>query len=112
VKRRPRSEPTAVGRVLPGVLRDLGLGEAAEAARISEAWAEIVGAEAAAHSWPAALRGGVLDVEVDSSVWAQQLQLRRTALLAELARRLEGAAPGELRLRVGRSGGSPAAGRS
>jgi predicted nucleic acid-binding Zn ribbon protein len=84
------------------VLRDLGLGEAAEAARISEAWAAIVGAEAAAHSWPAALRAGVLDVEVDSSVWAQQLQLRRAELLAELARRLEGAAPRDLRLRVGR----------
>jgi predicted nucleic acid-binding Zn ribbon protein len=88
--------------VLPGVLADLGLGEAATAARISEAWAEVVGTEAAAHSWPAALRAGVLDVEVDSSVWAQQIQLRRSTLLAELARRLEDAAPRDLRLRVGR----------
>ena len=95
-----------MGTVLPEVLRDLGLGEAANAARISEAWAEIVGAEAAAHSWPAALRAGVLDVEVDSSVWAQQLQLSRTALLLELARRFESEAPRDLRLRVGRGPGS------
>jgi len=89
---------------VPEVLRDLGLGEAAVAARISEAWREVVGAEAAAHSWPAALHAGVLDVEVDSSVWAQELQLRRASLLAELARRLEGAAPRDVRLRVGRGG--------
>lgn len=104
MKPRPKSRPTPVGDVLPGVLADLGLGEAATAARISEAWAEVVGTEAAGHSWPAALRAGVLDVEVDSSVWAQQIQLRRSALLAELARRLEGAAPRDLRLRVGRGG--------
>ena len=94
-----------MGELLPEVLGDLGLGEAATAARISQAWAEVVGTDAAAHSWPAALRGGVLDVEVDSSVWAQQLQLRRTDLLAELARLLEAAAPRDLRLRVGRSSG-------
>jgi predicted nucleic acid-binding Zn ribbon protein len=101
--RRPKSHPTAVGAVLPDVLRELGLGEAATAARISAAWGEIVGPEAASHSWPAALRAGILDVEVDSSVWAQQLQLRRPELLAELARRLDAEAPSGLRLRVGRS---------
>lgn len=91
-----------MGRVLPDVLRDLGLGEAATAARISQAWAELVGAEAAAHSWPAALRGGTLEVAVDASVWAQHLQLRCPELLAALADRLGGEAPRALRLRIGR----------
>jgi predicted nucleic acid-binding Zn ribbon protein len=108
MKRRPKSKPIPMGEVLPGVLSDLGLGAAATAARISEVWSEIVGAEAAVHSWPAALRGGVLDVEVDSSVWAQQLQLRRTALLGDLSRRLEAEAPTDLRFSVGRSGGAAA----
>ena len=111
MKRRPKSKPMPIGDVLPGVLGDLGLGAAATAAQISEAWAEIVGRDAALHSWPAALRGTVLDIEVDSSVWAQQLQLRRTALLDELSRCLEGEAPSDLRFSVGRSGG-PAVGRS
>ena len=97
-----------MGAVVPEVLRDLGLAEAAVATRISEAWSEVVGAEAAAHSWPAALEAGVLDVEVDSSVWAQQLQLRLPELLAELARRLEAAAPRRVRLRVGRGGAAGA----
>jgi len=91
-----------VGSVVPEVLRDLGLGDAAVAARISQAWSEVVGAEAASHSWPAGLRAGVLEVAVDSSVWAQQIQLQLPALLSELARRLQAAAPRDVRLRVGR----------
>lgn len=107
-RRRPKSQPTPVGTVLPGLLRDLGLGEAAAAARVSEAWASLVGAEAAAHSWPAALRDGVLEVEVDASVWAQQLQLRRPELLRGLRAFLEAEAGSppirDLRLRLGRAG--------
>jgi predicted nucleic acid-binding Zn ribbon protein len=111
MSRRPRSEPKTVGAVLPGVLRDLGLGEAALGVRLAEAWAQLAGADAAAHSWPAGLRGGVLEVEVDSSVWAQQLQLRRPELLRALRAFLaEDATPStpplrDLRLRVGRAGG-------
>jgi predicted nucleic acid-binding Zn ribbon protein len=108
VKRRPKSQPTAVGRVLPDVLRELGLGEAATGARISAAWAEIVGAEAAAHSWPAALHGGTLEVAVDASAWAQHLQLRRPELLAALSARLGPEAPRALRLRIGRGSRSGA----
>lgn len=94
-----------MGAVLPDVLRDLGLGAAATAARISQAWPEVVGEAAAAHSWPAALRDGVLDVAVDASAWAQHLQLRRPELLAALAARLGEAAPHDLRLRIGRGAG-------
>jgi predicted nucleic acid-binding Zn ribbon protein len=95
-----------VGRVLPEVLRELGLGETATAARISEAWPQIVGAEAAGHSWPAALHGGTLEVAVDASAWAQHLQLRRPELLAALAARLGREAPRALRLRIGRGSGA------
>jgi len=110
MKRRPRSQPTVVSSVLPDVLRDLGLGDAAIAARLSEAWEELAGSEAAAHSWPAGLRAGVLEVEVDSSVWAQHLQLRRPELLRVLRDFLAGPGEGpspplrDLRLRIGRSG--------
>ena len=57
----------------------------------------------ARHSRPLALRGHLLEVAVDSSVWAQQLQLQQPAILAALARALpEGdPVPSELRFRVG-----------
>lgn len=104
--RRAKSTPTAVGQVLPGLLRELGLGDAAAAARLSEAWGQVVGDEAAAHSWPAALRAGVLEVEVDASAWAQQLQLRRPQLLSALRGFFDGEADAptirDVRLRLGR----------
>ena len=68
---------------------------------VAEAWPEIVGPEAAAHSRPVLLRGPVLEVEVDASVWSQQLQMRRPEILARLRERLGSAAPRDLRLRVG-----------
>jgi predicted nucleic acid-binding Zn ribbon protein len=64
-------------------------------------WAELAGAEAAAHSSPEALRGPVLDVRVDASVWGQQLQLRSPEILRALRELLGDDAPTELRFRVG-----------
>jgi len=91
-----------VGDLVPGILADLGLAEAARAARIAELWSEIVDGPEAGHSRPVGLRDGVLEVEVASSVWAQQIQLRREPILEALRERLGAQAPRGLRLRVGR----------
>jgi len=101
VKGRRRSEPTAVGAVLPRVLDELGLEATRAALRAAACWEAVVGPEAARHSRPVALRAGVLEANVDSSVWSQQLALRRPEILAALRRELGPAAPSELRLRVG-----------
>ena len=74
------------------------------AARVGEHWAEAVGPEGASHSWPDGMRGGVLEVRVDTSVWCQHLQMRRPQLLAALRERLGEDAPEDLRFRVGYSG--------
>ena len=101
MKGRRRSEPTAVGAVLPRVLDELGLEATRAALRAAACWEAVVGPEAARHSRPVALRAGVLEANVDSSVWSQQLALRRPEILAALRRELGPAAPSELRLRVG-----------
>ena len=76
MSRRGPSEPTRVAGVLGRVLDDLGFGGARLAMRVQERWPELAGAEAAAHSAPEMLRGAILDVRVDASVWGQQLQLK------------------------------------
>lgn len=86
-----------VGRVLG----ELGLDGVAKAHRIGAIWQEAVGEQVAAHCRPIGLRGDVLEVEVDSPVWSQQLQLRKPELLAALERSLGGDAPRELRFQVG-----------
>lgn len=98
---RGRREPERVGATLPGVLRDLGLGESARALRIHERWAEAVGPEVAAHCRPVALRSGVLEAHVDSSAWCQTLRLRAPEILAALRAALGDDAPASLWLRVG-----------
>ena len=45
--------------------------------------------------------GEVLELEVDSPVWSQQLQLRKPELLAALERAFGADAPRELRFQVG-----------
>lgn len=100
-RRKTRSEPEALGRLVPRVMRDLGFDQAARTLRLAERWEEAVGPEIARHCRPSALRAHVLEATVDSSVWCQQLKLRTPELLEALRRVLGEAAPTEIRLRVG-----------
>ena len=98
-----RSAPRAIGPVVGQVLDDLGLDAVTAAFRIGEVWEETVGREIASHCRPVAVRGSVLEAEVDSSVWCQQLQMERVQLLSALREVLGDDAPSDLRLRVGYS---------
>jgi predicted nucleic acid-binding Zn ribbon protein len=98
---RRKSELRPVGGVVGSVLEDLGLGEIARAARVGVCWADAVGPEVASHARPEGMRGGVLEVSVDTSVWCQDLQMNRPRLLAALRERLGEDAPEDLRFRVG-----------
>ena len=102
-RRRRKGKLAEIGAELTRVLSDLGLDGAERAFVIGERWEEAVGAEVANHSRPIALRGDVLEVAVDSSVWAQQLQLQSPRILQALGRALpEGETPpADLRFRVG-----------
>jgi len=104
--RRKRHE-SQLTRMKPGVervLTDLGLDVLTTAMRVAERWPEVVGEQVAKHSRPVGIRGGVLEVEVVSSVWCQELQLRRPQIVAALATALGDEAPREVRFRVGYSG--------
>jgi predicted nucleic acid-binding Zn ribbon protein len=68
--------------------------------RIAGCWEAAVGSEIAAHCQPSALRGGVLEVSVDSSVWSQHLQMRREEILDALRSELGADAPADLRFRL------------
>ena len=101
---RRRTQPKPIGPVVGQVLSDLGLGGASAAFRIAELWPEAVGQEIARHCRPVIVRGGVLEAEVDSSVWCQQLQMQRPQLLEKLREVLGEDAPSDLRFRVGYTG--------
>ena len=93
-RRKGRME--TVGDLVGKVLGDLGLDGVA-----GSQWDEIVGPAVAKHCRPLGIRGAVLEIQVDSPVWSQQLQLRKTELLKNLAEQIGEDAPRELRFQVG-----------
>jgi len=100
-RRRP-SQPVSIGQLVPTVLDELGIGGSARIVRVVECWKDAVGPEVALHGRPLSFRDAdVLEVEVDSSVWCQQLKLRSPQLLAALREALGDDAPRDLRFRVG-----------
>jgi len=101
---RPKSRPEAVGALIDRVLADLGAGATARAVRIADHWLDAVGPEIADHSRPVAIRGDVLEVSVETSVWCQQLQLRIPEILAGLQRSVGDDAPARVWLRVSKQG--------
>ena len=101
MSRTRKSRPEPLGPLVARVLKDIGAGDSARVMRIAECWEEAVGAEIAAHCRPTALRSGVLEATVDSSVWCQQLQLRGPEILDALRAVLPADAPSELWFRVG-----------
>jgi len=101
VSRTRKSRPEPLGALVARVLEDIGAGASARVMRIAERWEEAVGVEIAQHCRPTALRGGTLEVSVDSSVWCQQLQLRSPEIIDALRAVLPADAPTELWFRVG-----------
>ena len=83
------------------VLDELGLDIAAAAWKIGEHWEAAVGPEVARHSRPLGLRGSVLEIAVETSVWSHHLQLHRGQILDALCDKLGDEAPRDLRFRVG-----------
>jgi len=53
---------------------------------VEKEWKDIAGGGAAKHSRPETLRKGVLTVRVDSSVWMQELAMKKRNLLKGLKR--------------------------
>lgn len=49
-------------------------------------WKTIVGDQIASHAKPAGFRGNALIVQVDSSVWAQELSFQKKTILARIKR--------------------------
>ena len=81
-----RVEP--IGKILRDVVADLGIRKKLEQQRAVVEWEEVVGQRVAAHSRATRVDAGRLFVEVDSSVWAQELSLMKRHILREMNARV------------------------
>ncbi len=99
-RRRPDARPEPVSGILPGVLKDVGLGATSDAVRLLQAWDQALGEPFSRHCRPEGLRDGVVLARVRDSAWMQRLQLEKPRILERLAESLE-APPRDIRLRLG-----------
>lgn len=90
---------TSLRAILRGAARTLGVERAANAATITETWAEVVGPAAAAHSRILGVRGTVVLAEAEAGPWAQDLSAQRGRYIAEINRRCGGEVVTEIRFR-------------
>lgn len=77
-----------IGTILQNVIQGLGIEKRITEERAVVDWEEIVGRRIAEHARALRVSDGRLFVEVDSSVWAQELSLMRRQLLAEVNARV------------------------
>jgi predicted nucleic acid-binding Zn ribbon protein len=82
--RQRRDDPAPLGAAIDGLVAETGWELAVATGSVFGRWAQIVGADLAAHTAPAGLTDGELTVAADSTAWATQLRL----LAAELVRKL------------------------
>ena len=84
-------EPKGLGDVMEAFTASRGWESPLARAELVGSWAEIVGADTAAHSAPIAVEDGVLTVTCDSTAWAQQLRLMRGTILERVTERFPAA---------------------
>lgn len=96
---RPRFEPLV--DVLHRVTGEGGLARGLREQAALQAWPQIVGVVNARHSRALGLREGVLWIQAESSVWAQELTLLRPQIQKALERTLGVGSVREIRFRTG-----------
>ena len=84
------NQPTALGRVLDGLIDGLGMRPKIDAARAVEGWAVVAGPRICAVTQRARLSGDVLHVQLSSAVWRHTLHLQRDAWRDRLNEHLGG----------------------
>lgn len=94
-----RLAPRGLGEALRGLTATIA--PASTLARVQEAWERAAGATVAQVSRPTAERDGVVTITCAEAVWAQELSLMESELVARLNAALDGDPVRHLRCRTG-----------
>jgi predicted nucleic acid-binding Zn ribbon protein len=82
------AHPNPVATILPGLLRQLGLADAAAGWKAVSDWPAVAGARIARVTRAVAFRDGTLHVEVEGSAWMHELGFLQRDLVRNLNRHL------------------------
>jgi hypothetical protein len=84
MRRGRRDDPQPLGAAIGGLLSDQGWKQRAAVGAVFGNWAEIVGADLAAHTRPDGFADGELTIAADSTAWATQVRLLASMLVRRL----------------------------
>lgn len=77
-----------IGNILTKYFKDAGLDEQLRSVQVLQLWEDVVGPTVATHTRATTFRGKTLFVEVDSSVWMQQLSYLKPSCIEKLNHRI------------------------
>jgi len=77
-----------IGEILADLVKSLGIAQKLSEHEAVVAWKDVVGTRIAEHSHAIRVNNGLLLVEVDSSVWAQELRFMKQKIMRELNNRV------------------------
>ncbi len=96
---RPAADP--LHRLVPQVMKTLGLDQRLHQAQVLHLWPQIVGATVANLSRPYALRNGKLELRVDHPAYIQELRPHKPLMLQKIAARVGPGIVRDIIFRVG-----------
>lgn len=83
----PGRDPESLSSVVDALTSKLGWNSPLAQSELLASWHEVAGAETAEHSTPVGIEDGTLSVRCDSTAWATQLRLMRSAVLGQIMTR-------------------------
>ncbi|MBN2070803.1 MAG: DUF721 domain-containing protein [Candidatus Krumholzibacteriota bacterium] len=92
----------SIDKILPDVIKGLGIEEKFEEASLRAGWKEVVGDGVAARSRPLDIRGGTLFIAVKNNVWMQEMSFHRTRIIDGIKQRFPRLKIREIRLVIER----------
>ena len=96
-----RQGPMELGDACQKAVRDSFVGDRIEESRLFALWNDTVGETLARQFQPVAFHEGVLTVHFENHAWAQEMNMRREALVETLNQRLDRPRLTDLRFRFG-----------
>lgn len=95
---------TPIADILPALLKQYGLAEAAVGWQAVADWPAVAGARIAGHARAVSFHDGTLTVEVDGSAWMHELGFLKPELVRNLNRHLGADVVRDVRLAPARGG--------
>ncbi|HUJ72312.1 MAG TPA: DUF721 domain-containing protein [Verrucomicrobiae bacterium] len=93
---------SSTSKLVPAVMKQLGLEQRLQRSQVFYLWADIVGPDIARHARPVSLRDGLLVVAVDHPVWlAELVRYDKPLILTKVRERIGKKAVRDIRFRIG-----------